>query len=438
MPDTFIPPPAFYDVHRKTFWIENERGEWIELTERSFERRLSGLGACRTRTKGRASHLDNVICHYQRKYDVDYAGPLAGCPKGVREILGKRILVTSSPRLIVPKPGEWPTVRTVIENLLGTEQLPYVYGWLKCALDAVRSGRYRPGQALAIAGSADCGKSLLQSLITEILGGRAAKPYGYMSGRTPFNSDLFEAEHLVIEDDVASTDIRARRIFGANIKSVTVNRDQWCHKKGQPPIMLTPCWRLSITVNEEPENLMIFPPIDDSIVDKITLLKANKCPMPMPTETLEEREAFWAKLVSELAAFLHFLSEWQIPEALRSSRFGVVHYHHPELLAAINELAPEEQLLSLIDSMLFQSSSVWQGDAETLTTALCVSTGYFDFGTAQSRRLLNWPNAAGVYLGRLAKRYPQRVECRRTAKQRLWRITKDAGGSQQGSSGGSQ
>jgi hypothetical protein len=283
----------------------------------------------------------------------------------------------------------------------------------------MRSARYRPGQALAIAGPAGCGKSLFQALITEILGGRSAKPYRYMSGATDFNSDLFGAEHLVIEDEVASTDLRKRLGFGAQIKNVTVNATQSCHAKCRPALTLTPCWRLSISVNDEPENLLIFPPLDESIADKLILPKADKQPMPMPTETPEQHAAFWATLLGELPAFLHFLSAWEIPHALRSPRFGIVHYHNPLLLAAINQLAPEEQLLQLIDTYVVADCD-WEGTAGGLADLLFAATSSYD--AALAKRLLNWSTAAGTYLGRLASRYPERVEQCRSAQKRLWCI----------------
>ena len=82
-----------------------------------------------------------------------------------------------------------------------------------------------------LAGPRDCGKSLLQSLLTILFGGRSAKPYRYMTGETSFNADLFGAEHLVIEDEQPNTDIRARRNFGAQIKEFTSNPMQSCHGK---------------------------------------------------------------------------------------------------------------------------------------------------------------------------------------------------------------
>jgi len=61
---------------------------------------------------------------------------------------------------------------------------------------------------LAIAAS-----RFMQKILTPILGGRAARPYRYMIGTTDFNSDLFLAEHLMIEDEAAATDISSRKHF---------------------------------------------------------------------------------------------------------------------------------------------------------------------------------------------------------------------------------
>jgi hypothetical protein len=52
-----------------------------------------------------------------------------------------------------------------------------------------------------------------------------------MSGQTAFNANLFEAEHLMIEDDVASSDIKARRSFGAHLKQITATQEIQHHAK---------------------------------------------------------------------------------------------------------------------------------------------------------------------------------------------------------------
>src|SRR5258708_40122450 len=121
-----------------------------------------------------------------------------------------------------------------------------------------------------------------------------------MAGLTHFNKDLFAAEHLMIEDEVASTAIKHRRHFATRIKDFTVNEVQSCHAKGRDAISLRPFWRLTISLNDEPENLLILPPIDESLEDKIMLLKVRNFRMPLPTVTLENREGLWNALIAEL------------------------------------------------------------------------------------------------------------------------------------------
>jgi len=312
-----------------------------------------------------------------------------------------------------------------------------VFAWLKIAYEALRAGLWRGGPAIALAGPRGCGKSLLQNLFTLILGGRSAKPYRYMSGGTQFNADLFGAEHLMIEDEHSSTDIRARRAFGSNIKQFTSNRDQSCHGKNRQALTLTPFWRVSISVNDEPEAMMVLPPLSDSehdsLGDKIILLSAQKAEMPLPTVENEGWQKFWCTLIAELPAFLDFLMNWNIPDELRHPRFGLKAWQHPRLLVALDALAPETRLLTLIDEGIFRGHEVaqgviaysgrdkpkWEGTAEKLESLLC------DFNSPfcnEARRLLSWPSATGTYLGRLAHKHPDRVKDARTGEARNWII----------------
>ena len=248
--------------------------------------------SARARNGQNVSEVNIIQTAIQKRNDVDYADSLAGYKLGIYEIAGKRILVKDSPALIRPEPGDWPLLQGIILRMLGCQQQVRLFGWLKIAIQSLYNRKFRVGQALTLAGPKDCGKSLLQNLITKILGGRSAKPHRYMNGGTDFNGDLFGCEHLMIEDEEASTDIRARRNFGTKIKEITANETHSCHAKYRPAISLSPFWRITISVNDELENLMILPPIDESLEDKLIILKAEKHAMPMPTETNEEREIF--------------------------------------------------------------------------------------------------------------------------------------------------
>ena len=426
------PIEAYYDPARKLYWVPNARGEWIEINEASLRRRLRMAGLRNKAAQGELiSEVDRKITEIQDYQDVAYAGSLAGHKSGLYDCSGKRILVTDSPKLIDPVKGEWPTIAALLNGLLvdgDCDQRPYVYGWIKVMCGALRNGHLRFGQVLALCGPKNCGKSLLQALLTVLFGGRSAKPYRYMSGGTQFNAELFGAEHLSIEDEHSSTDIRARRHLASQIKQFTVNRDQSCHDKSRRALTLRPLWRVSLSVNDEPENMMVLPPMTDSLSDKMFLLRALKADMPMPTGTDEEKEAFWRALVSELPAFLYFLEHWEIPAELQCGRFGIKTWHHPALLAALDSLAPETRLLALVDEVQFSDAEIgqdlivrgsrkpWTGTAEQLERKLFDSTlGY------EAKKLLGWANATGTYLARLETK-TNRVKNLRSADSRNWGI----------------
>ena len=348
---------VYFEHSKNYYWFPNNRGGWIQLRRQDLVRHLQKLGFSKHSKGGSPlNEIDELIMHLQKEHDIEFAGPLAGHESGLYEFDGKRILVTYSPHLINPKPGEWPILKEYLFGLLGEYQLQYLIGWLKIALECLYSQKFRPGQTMALVGPRDCGKSLLQLIITKLIGGRSAKPYQFMTNRTSFNSDLFGAEHLMIDDEVPSTDPRARKNFGTMIKQITGIEKQWCHPKYCQPIILNPFWRLTISLNEEPDNLLVLPPIEESIIDKIILFKVQKRMMPMPTETYEERETFWEILVDELPAFADYILNWEIPSALKSHRYGITHFHHPEILSELTEFEADEGLLQMIDSSIFKGT----------------------------------------------------------------------------------
>jgi hypothetical protein len=165
---------------------------------------------------------------------------------------------------------------------------------------------------------------------------------------------------------------------------------------------------MSISCHEEPENLMILPPLDDSLADKMIILKAYRNPMPMPTETPEERAAFQAKIRSELPAYVHYLLMLEIPEKLRAPRYGVQAYQNEEIVKAMNNIAPEFQLLELIDAHFGERKVPWEGKAANLQSDLesCPESA------TQARKLLYHYNSCGIYLARLADKCPDRVTSR--------------------------
>lgn len=412
---------VYYDSGKKSFWGQNTQREWIELNESSLRRILKARGYSSNLPDGAAlSPLDQQIMRLQLDHGVHFAGEIAGYAAGPRQINGSRVLVVRGAAPISPAKGSCETVKDFLGQLLG-EQLVYVLGWLRSAVAALRAGPdWRPGQMLALAGPAGCGKSLFQALVTELLGGRVAKPYRYLIGDTAFNSELFEAEHLAIEDEAASTDMRTRRHFGAQLKNLIVNTVQSYHAKGRAALSLTPFWRVTITLNDEPENLLVLPPLDESLRDKIILLRAFRVAFPYHPDDLAGRKHFRAQLSKELPAFLAWLREWRIPERLKDQRYGVKAWQNPELVEALQELSAEDRLLNLIDTAERDGKLLtpWEGTAMQLETAL---TKHFAPGLIGS--LFSFTGACGTYLGRLKARFPDRFSRSRGPNNvHLWRI----------------
>src|SRR2546426_4021102 len=86
---------AYYDSGRKYYWIANDRGGWIEVTETSLRRYLQAAGYSPDCPTGQLlSPMDKKFIELQKQFDVAYACPLAGHAKGVCEISENRILVT--------------------------------------------------------------------------------------------------------------------------------------------------------------------------------------------------------------------------------------------------------------------------------------------------------------------------------------------------------
>jgi hypothetical protein len=305
---------------------------------------------------------------------LPFAGPLAGRTAGFYKENGKRILVTSSPEILTAKDVEWELLKKIIINMIAGKSEPWAEdqwtvfnGWMKVARQALVAGKDQPGQALA------------------------------------------------------STSHQARSELGAHIKNITVNRIHACHAKRRDIVNLCPWWRLSISLNDQPERMLILPRLTDDVRDKIVLLRATRHAMPIIAETADQKAAFWEMIMRELPGYLYWLeTHFIIPEEWVSARFGVREFHHPEPVRSLDELSPASVLLELIDQLApwGLADNEWEG------TALELRQKLLDNSTTRrdAQRLLDWQNACGQYLGELERIHPNRTTNARTTTRRAWRI----------------
>ena len=414
--------PIWFYPQSEKYFVQDEFGEYVPYTKTTLKLILKSWGL-----RGRAhddeilSPIDALIADVSYAKSVAYAGRLAGIKTGCYIMNGKRILVTSDPVIIKSEAGTWPMIESISNQLFSggeIDQRPYIYGWLKMGRKAVLEAFPMPGQALVLAGPRNAGKNLFQDIITELLGGRAEKPYRYMVGKSEFNGDLFGAEHLCIADEVPFYDMPSRRVFGSKIKDICVNSLQSCHGKHKEALTLYPIWRLSISVNDEAENLVMLPPLEDSIEDKIMLLKVEQAVMPMKSDSPRCRVEFWDGVRAEIPSFAKFIEEYEIPENLQESRFGIKAYQHPDLVEILKEMTHENRLMALMEIIVIPENGTWKGTLEELETALLEDSTF----KRQIEKLLYYPTALMTYLRRLHKSMPERVKKLKHGGKNLWEL----------------
>lgn len=421
---------AIYESGKSKYWITSTEGEWIPATESAVKNYLENDRGVSPKTpdEGGPNPMREAMNFITRTANVEFATPLAGYSTGIYSFDGKRILVTNSPCIIRPKRGDWSTIKTLLEQMLGAEQLEYFFGWLQIAYKALASGDFVPGQIPVFVGPADCGKSLIQNkVITPILGGRDARPYQFMTAQTSFNSDLFKGEHLIIADETPATEYKERMAFGSAIKQLVAEPKQRLHAKGKDALTVEPFWRVTISINDEPENLMVLPPINDSIRDKLMLFKVKRAQC-LPSDTENGRKAFAGALRRELPAFIHYLvGEHKIRQELKKGRFGIREYYNPEIALSVEELSTEAALMSIITQELLHDQALsdeWEGTAGELAARLKDPNSSV---RGEAEKIIRNSMVLGKILGTLERSkgaYQGSVTSRKSSRGRLFAINK--------------
>ena len=380
---------------RGTYFVMEATGErYIPLNGEAMTRQLRQLGYSKREFGGKMSAVDVFKAHVEAHNTVDAAGALAGRSIGCRPIGGSSLkyLVTRKNTRVVAKAGNWDNIKKLLTNQYGEDQLKYLFSWLHRARQQLNDETYNAGHSLVISGGVGGGKSLGTNLIFIPLMGAVADAERAMCKDNQFNNDLIGAEVLLIDDVKLSRKMEDRKKFGTKIKGLTASSGNVsCHPKGVDAFTLNPLWRLIIAINDTEDDLGAMPPLgegdEDTIGDKIIMLKCFKHPLPF----VGDREQFAkiaAMIAAELPAFAAFIDGYTIPTEIQTgdSRFGFDEFHHPDLLAVLNQNSNERTLLSVTTAVLFNDEyrmdvideagtgrRYWQGSAQEWSNALLSS-----------------------------------------------------------------
>jgi hypothetical protein len=435
--------PIYYDARDGSYWCK-PKDRFLALSTTSIARHMKKRGIRDDVYIDGSKEIEFPLTHAETEKVVDYTGSLAGYPIGVHKTQSKTLLVTEEPEGIwaaLPDKGEPKFFIEFAQELLPDEQHVYFFHWLSIAVRSLRNRDFKPGQAVFFAGPAQCGKSLMQKIITVVLGGRSASPFKYMFGSTDFNYDLITAEHWMFEDPPTSIDIKTRLEFGERLKECCNNDEFRAHRKQKDAMTVRIFRRVTGSINSQAEHLARVPPLLDGTDDKVFLFKCARAVESLKRfivtseqqvlngfgEVIPAGQQNRALLLKTIEDEAPLIRSWllrcfkDVPPDLIDHRMGIRAWQHPELLAVINGLAPESYLLNLIDQYLWDKR---KGDVNPKVEGRAseIERELRDACRGEIDRLCKSGNTCGRYLGRLADQHPERVSSRIKSGVTVWTI----------------
>lgn len=386
---------AWWLSGKDSFMRQDREGRWHPFSQQALVDEMRGLPGRIINIKAREgemlSEAKQVLCWLRNNRSVDAVmTALPGYQTGVYDLPGgERVLVKTSPLVIEPAPGDFPTIRKIVEGMLGKDendsasidQTPWFWATCKCWSRAFNEGSpdgWKQGHAVVFTGTHGCGKNLVQEqILTPLIGGRYADPLKFMMDEDQFNGDMM-VEHWLLSEIPSSQRTEDRVKFAERIKQIVANRTMRARLMRSEPSTIQPFVRLSISVNDDADTLRSLPVVTDGYGDKIIIFHCRKKKLPIlgdkrevdpDDENADDDDSFEREreirrvLREEMPAFIHWLQhDYKIPAELvtpehendNPRRFGFRSFHHPVIKQQLFDETPAAQLLRLIDMAEFR------------------------------------------------------------------------------------
>jgi hypothetical protein len=372
------------------------------------------------------SGVERCLAHIQSHQSVVGAAPFIMKPAGLLRINNLEVLNINTRRVLSPASGQavwgehgpfsWLS-RYLDAFFDPKEQLDYFLSWWSHFYRAAFHQIPRSGQNIFIAGETGVGKTLLSTVIVSALVGGSADARDYLLGEDKFGSELFEVALWCVDDATLTAEQTTRKKFSGMIKAMAANKKFRYHAKFRIPLMVEWHGRVIVTLNRDPESILVLPELESSILDKIMLFKTADETVEFPEQS--ELESI---LQRELPFFARFLLDYKIPEHCKGkSRFGIKPYHEASLFQTAQQSSPAAGFLEILDDWKARyftgndsQREYWEGNAYQLHKEIC---GHLDARDAMRTYSVNLVRRALATL----KNQGQPIECR-DALQRIWRI----------------
>lgn len=366
----------------KLYW-ENRATRWEDSTRGDIMLRLKGRGLSDKCPKGATqSDAERVLDHIQQVNRVQGAAPLINHPKGIVNHNGGRILNIADLTPTQPIAGptsdpekDFPFIWKFLNGFFPRPELlpkEHFMAWLQRAYRVVLEHKRFMGQALFVCGPKNNGKTLLcLRIVAPLLGNRVENPIDYMSGDTNFNSELFSAALLAVNDEDAPANEQARKRMLAKLKGLVVNPVHKYHAKFEKPVTIAWIGRIFVTLNDDPGSVGMLLEVEANTRDKQMYFASQPYAGTFPSQDVLE-----PLIDKELPYFAHWLLNWTPPaEVLSDDRMGVKSYFDPRIL----ELSHQQTFASNLNELLkvwirtdavWNDTEIWEGSPTDLLSAL--------------------------------------------------------------------
>lgn len=372
---------TFFDGRK--FWVKNGAGVWVDEATEVFTRALKvdyGLDS-KIPKGGTHSEVDRAIREVQKNKRVVAALPYVHMEQGLIHVDGEPFLNISSTSCLNPavEKGEWGERFPWLAKFLGelyhpTSQLQHLLAWWKRFYEGGLNRKPELGQAIFTVGPVGCGKTLLQcNIIAKSVGGHIDSSDFIVDGND-FSGAFVKKPLMSIDDSSPASDTRRHSKYSSRLKKIVANPHQYFNEKYQSAGQITWLGRVMVSLNDDPESLRMLPDLQQSLLDKIMILRVQSPSFTFPR--MHETERI---INEELPHLLRWLLDWEPPiEVVGESRFGVASYHHPSLhrqaLESSNNYSFIEILSMFLDDYALSDRSgdekAWRGTAADLLSQM--------------------------------------------------------------------
>jgi hypothetical protein len=342
----------------KMYWW-NVDDMWVARNKDDSMMHLTNQGVT-SKTSGKEviSKAGKILCGVQDVRRVDYAAPLLFEKGEVVDINGEKVLNISRREAMIEanvtdpeNTGHFPWIWGFVSHIFvqpdgDNSQMDYFLAWFQRLWVSARNKQLFQGQMLVLAGAAGQGKTFASRCIIGAALGGSVDASDILQGKTNFNKQAAETCIWRVDDAAGSTNRSDALKFGDTLKRHVANPIAVYHPKFRDAVEFPWRGRIVLTCNTDPNSLAILPSLDNTFEDKIMMLKfGNYAPH---FKTSHEHEAMVA---NELPFFLAWLKQWKAPDYVmgKNNRFGVLSYHHSELVDASQEGDSATGLLEILE-----------------------------------------------------------------------------------------